>query len=107
MYLNFIRVYWSAYSNKELLTPIINVIENYHYANIKSKFKQYAATENEFIDTLKSILTQIKPDDTLNTVRKEFTKFVSDVHNISGIAMKQRWMQRQLDVVVMFLESTE
>lgn len=99
-------VYWSAYSNKELLTPIINVIKNWHKKNLESKF-MYAGTENKCIDTLIKLVTQINPlDDTFNTVRKDFNQFVAQqMNNISVLAFKQRRVQHQLNLATHLFET--
>lgn len=98
-------VYWAAYPNQELLTPIINVIKNWHKKNLESKF-MYAGTENKCIDTLIKLVTQINPlDDTFNAVRKDFNQFVAQQMNISGFAFKQRRVQHQLNLAVHLFET--
>lgn len=98
-------VYWAAYSNQELLTPIINVIENWHKKNLESKF-MYAGTENGCIDTLIKLVKEINQlDDTFSDVRKRFNQFVSQTMNISGLALKQRRVQHQLNLAVHLIET--
>lgn len=98
-------VYWAAYSNQELLTPIINVIGNWHKKNLESKF-MYAGTENGCIDTLIKLVKEINQlDDTFSDVRKRFNQFVSQTMNISGLALKQRRVQHQLNLAVHLIET--
>ena len=87
------------------MTPIINVIENWHKKNLESKF-MYAGTENGCIDTLIKLVKEINQlDDTFSDIKKEFNQFVSQTMNISGLAFKQRRVQHQLNLAVHLIET--